>query len=211
MVGFARIMPFILGAAISPVLLITVLYILSRPQKPVLKSLLYLLGATICISTITALIFLTATNVTIKSSKPSLLPHLIIGALVLFLAFDIFRKGPQRSRHKEAQSDGLVKYFVVGVALMLVNFTTIAMIFEVALEIRALSVPIADRNIYFFATILASLVPILLPLLVLAISGKHSKQILAVLSGFMKKYSYLVTSAFFALIGVYILIKALIG
>lgn len=211
MVGFARIMPFILGAAISPVLLITVLYILSRPQKPVLKALLYLLGATICISIITALVFLTATNVSIKSSKSSLLPHLIIGALVLFLAFDIFRKGSQKSPHKVAKSDSLVKYFLAGFALMLVNFTTIAMIFEVALEIRALSVPIADRNIYFFATILASLVPILLPLLVLAISGKHSKQILAVLSGFMKKYSYLVTSGFFALIGTYILIKALIG
>ena len=57
MADFIKIFPFIFGAAISPVLLVTVLYILSRPTQPIKKALVYLLAGTITISTITAIIF----------------------------------------------------------------------------------------------------------------------------------------------------------
>ena len=211
MPDFIKIFPYLVGAAFSPVLLVTVLYILSRPTNPIKKSLSYLVGATITISAITMIIFYSTKIKPEPSPNHDLIPHIIIGLLLLFLAFDIYKKGPAKNEHKANKKSGLFRYFGIGVLLMVTNFTTIAMIFEVALGMRQYGIVAADKNLYLAATVLFSLLPILLPLLVLAFAGNNSAKILDWLSSFMHKYAHIVTSVFFAVLGIFSLLKPFIG
>ena len=207
MADFLKILPFIIGAAVSPILLVTVLYILARPTQPIKKSLFYLLGGTLTISIISAVIFYSTEIRPTPSPRNDLVPHMIIGFLLLFLAFDIYKKGPAKNEHKTRKNTGMFAYFGIGVLLMLTNFTTIAMIFEVALGLRQFGITGSSKLLYLLVTVLFSILPILLPLLVLALAGNKSEKILDKLSEFMAKNAYIVTSVFFAILGIYSLLK----
>ena len=211
MTDFLKILPFIIGAAISPILLVTVLYILSRPKEPIKKSMAYLLGGTIAISIIASIIFYSTEIRPTPTPRNDLVPHLIIGFLLLFLAFDIYKKGPAKNEHKTSKKSGFLAYFGIGTLLMLTNFTTIAMIFEVALGLRQYGITGLGKLMYLFVTIFSSIIPILLPLLILAMAGKNSENILDKLSSFMQKYAHIVTSVFFAILGTYSLLKPLLS
>ena len=210
MPDLVKILPFILGAAVSPVLLVTTLYLLSLIDDPVKKALMFLLGGSITIGLITFLIFFT-TNINPKPApNKDLLPHLIIGVLLLFLAYGIYRRGPAKAHKGKAKKQGMLRYASLGFLLMVTNFTTIAMIFEVALEVRANQIIGTAKLLYLAATVLSSVLPILLPLLILFLAGKKSGLILKDLSGFMQKYSHVVTAVFFAVLGIYSIIKPLV-
>lgn len=206
----AKILPFIAGAAVSPVLLVTTLYVLSLPDKPIRKALVFLLGGTATIALITYLIFFTTNINPNPAPNKDLLPHMIIGILLLVLAYSIYRKGPAKAEKSKLRKQTNLRYFLAGVFLMVVNFTTIAMIFEVAIELRANQIVATEKLIYFIATVFSSVIPILLPLLILLLAGKKSALILKDLSSFMHKYSHVVTSIFFALLGSYSIIKPLL-
>lgn len=210
MPDIVKIFPFIFGASISPVLLVTTLYLLSQIDEPVKKALMLLLGSTFTIAVITYVIFFT-TNINPKPAPNNdLLPHLIIGALLLFLAYGIYRRGPVKAHKGRAKKQGILRYASLGFLLMVTNFTTIAMIFEVALEVRANQITGTAKMLYLVLTVGFSVLPILLPLLILLLAGKKSALILKDLSGFMQKYSHVVTSIFFAVLGCYSIIKPLI-
>lgn len=172
MTDFIKIFPFIFGAAISPVLLVTVLYILSRPTQPIKKALVYLLAGTITISIISVLIFYSTQIRPEPAPRNDLIPHMIIGFLLLFLAFDIFKKGLSKKKLKDTKGRGLVGFFGLGVVLMLTNFTTIAMIFEVALDLRQLQIFGLEKLAYLIITVFFSLLPILIPLFYSATGGQ---------------------------------------
>lgn len=210
MPDFAKILPYILGAAISPILLVTTLYLLSLPKDPIKKSLIYLLGGSLTIAILTFFIFYTTTFNPNPAPNNDLIPHLIIGVLLLFLAYGIYSKGPTKAKKQTVSNKKLWGYLGLGFLLMVTNFTTIAMIFEVALELRANHIVGADKMFYLVATVISSISPILLPLLILILAGKHSKGILEVLSEFMSKYAHLVTAGFFAILGVFSLLKPFI-
>lgn len=202
-----KVTPFIVGAAISPVLLVMTLFILSRPVAPAKKSLLFLLGSAVTITLIGTIIFFTTTVRPDPSPSKDLLPHIIIGLLLLFLAVNIFRQGPAKAETKPQKKDSPIKYLTLGAILMLTNFTTIAMVFALALELRSSSILGAEKIMYLAAVIIFALLPIILPLLVLAIAGKRSADILEKLSSFMQHYAHIVTSIFFGIMAIYVLLK----
>lgn len=206
----AKILPYILGAAVSPILLVTTLYLLAQPKDPIKKSLLYLLGGSTTIAILTFFIFYTTTFNPNPAPNNDLAPHLIIGVLLLFLAYGIYSKGPAKAKSEDASNKKSWGYLGLGFLLMITNFTTLAMIFEVALELRANHIAGTDKMVYLLATVMSSILPILLPLLILLFAGKHSKKILDVLSGFMAKYAHIVTAIFFAVLGIFSLLKPFI-
>lgn len=210
MTDFLKILPFIVGAAVSPILLVTVLYVLSRPTDPVKKALVYLIGGTLTISVIAAMIFYTTAIRPTPTAQKDLLPHVIIGLLLIFLAYDIFKHGPAKAERQDERKKGIWRYFWLGVGLMFTNFTTIAMIFEIALGLRVAGINGGAKLMYLVITIIFSILPIVVPLLILAIFGKKSTQILEKLSAFMRKDAYVVTSIFFAVLGIFSILKPFI-
>ncbi len=211
MSDFLAIWPFIIGAAVSPVVLVMTIYILSLPRDPIQKSVMLLLGAAVSITIISFVVFYSTTIQPNPSPNKDLLPHVIIGLLLLFLAYGIYHRGP--ARHKDdskSKKHGPLGYIVLGVLLMITNFTTIAMLFEIAISIRAHSIVGTAKNTYLLASIFSSLAPVFIPILIVLVSGSHRKQILAKLSGVMKKYGHIVTSVFIAILGAYSLLKPFI-
>ena len=93
---------------------------------------------------------------------------------------------------------------------MATNFTTIAMIFEVALELRADSIYGLAKIAYLVLVVLFGLMPVLVPLIILILAGKRSPEILASLSNFMNKYAHIVTAIFFVILGLFSLAKPFI-
>jgi Sap, sulfolipid-1-addressing protein len=210
MPDLAKVLPYILGAAVSPILLVTTLYILALPKDPIKKSMLYLLGGTATIGILTFFIFYTTTFNPNPAPNKDLAPHMIIGVLLLFLAYGIYSKGPAKAKKQDSNQRKPWGYLGLGFLLMVTNFTTLAMIFEVALELRANHVAGGDKVIYLIANVISSIAPILLPLLILLITGKYSKSILEALSSFMAKYAHIVTAIFFAVLGIFSLLKPFI-
>ena len=210
MADLLKILPYILGAAVSPVLLVTTLYILSQPISPIKKTFLFLLSSTATIGLITTFIFFTTNFNPNPAPNKDLLPHLIIGILLLFLAYGIYSKGPAKPKKQNDKKQTWWGYLVLGFVLMVTNFTTIAMIFEVALELRADRIIGFAKILYLLATVLSSIFPILLPLAILALAGKHSKVILSKLSSFMQQYAHIVTAIFFAILGLFSILKPFI-
>ncbi len=203
--------PFIIGASVSPVVLIMTLYILTLPKDPIKKSMMFLLGAAVAVTIVSFVIFYSTTIQPTPSPNKDLLPHVIIGLLLLFLAYGIYHKGPQNHQDdSKGKKHGPLGYIVLGVLLMITNFTTIAMLFEIAVEIRGHNIAGTSKNAYLLASIFSSLAPIFVPILVVLVAGRHGKQILAKLSEGMKKYGHIITSIFFAILGVYSLLKPFI-
>jgi len=199
--------PYIIGAAISPVVLVMTLFILARPVQPVKKNLFFLLGSAVTITAVASIIFFTTTIRPDPSPNKDLLPHIIIGLLLLFLAFNIYTQGPAKAKSKPDRQDSPIKYLALGAILMLTNFTTIAMVFALALELRSSGILGAEKITYLLAIIIFSLLPIILPLSILFVAGKKSSDILEKLSCFMQRYAHIVTSVFFALMAGYVLLK----
>lgn len=208
-----KILPFVVGAAVSPVLLVTTLLILAQAKRPILKTLFFLLGSLMTIVTISFVVFYTSTIRAIPAGSKDIIPHLIIGMLLLLLAINIYRRGPAKpsSNTRSKLGKGLLPYLLLGIGLMVTNFTTIAMILAIALELRTGGVGGVSKMLYILATIFSSLIPILLPLVALAIAGKHAKAVLAALSSFMKRYAHIITAIFFALLGIFSLLKPFVG
>ena len=204
---FIKIFPYIFGAAISPVLLVTILYVLSKPVEPIKKALIFLMGSAVTISIITYTVFYSTNIRPNPAPNKDLIPHLTIGSLLLLLAFDIYKKGPAKNEHKRNKKSSLLSFFGLGVLLMVTNFTTLAMIFEVALDLRQYGVTGTSKDLYLVTTILFALIPILLPLIILVLAGKNSQKILDRLSVFMKSYAHIVTAIFFAILGLFSLAK----
>lgn len=202
-----KILPYIVGAAISPVLLVTTLLILAQSSKPISKAIAFLIGSAITISAICVFVFY---SVNIRSTPPGtkeVFPHTVIGLLLLLLALDIYRRGPAKPKKTKTKHKGLIGYLLLGIVLMLTNITTIAMVVAIAVELHSISVSSINKLTYTITTIVSSLLPILLPLIVLALAGKHSKNMLNTLSSFMKQYAHIVTAIFFALLGLFSLAK----
>lgn len=203
----SKTLPFILGAAVSPVLLLTTIIILAQAKKPIAKAILFLFGSTLTITSICLVVFYTATFRNVGTAGKDELVHVVIGLLLIFLAIDIYRRGPAKPKPSKKHNSGIWPYFILGIGLMLTNFTTIAMVFAVAVEIRDTSAEDITKLIYMFATIISSLLPILLPLGVLVVTGKNSQRVLNILSKFMNRYAHIITAVFFALLGVFSLVK----
>lgn len=208
-----KTLPFIVGAAISPVLLVTTLLVVSSQDRPISKALAYLLGGTITITAISLVVFYTNFLKSLPHGNKNVFPHIIIGLILIILAVNIYKRGPTKpsTQAKSNKQQGLLRYIFLGIILMLTNFTTVAMVFAVALEIHTGDVTGVMKIAYLIATIISSLLSVLIPLFILFVAGKHSDNILKSLSNFMKQYAFVVTSIFFALLGIYSLAKPFIG
>ena len=208
------ILPFVIGAAISPTVLLVTILVLSSKQRPMAKIYCFALGAFITITIIGGVILAlhVPASANTDPSKTDQIIHIIIGILLFVLAFRIYIKGKNKLESnqkitKTNKSQQLIDYFGLGITMMLINVTTIIMYIPVSTTLTTDKVGYLVGLWVLLAMVFASMLPILVPIAVILAMGKNSQKALSSMSVFMTHHGYQITSAFFGLLGVYTIVK----
>lgn len=207
-----QIMPYAFGAAVSPLLLVTSILILSQPKRPKQQCFVFSLGALATITTIALLLFFVM-HVRAPASDPTMtadIIHIVAGIALLALAAHSWHRGS--AANKPARVSGHASYakaFVLGLALMLSNFTTIIMFIPAGVELQTAGDAVRSAGLVLM--VMFAMLPIWLPLLLLTAMGKRGEKLLGALSRFMAKHGHEVTAGFVGLIGLYVLLRGILG
>ncbi len=204
-----EITPYVIGAAVSPLILITTIFLLSQPNTPKMQTFMYFLGGLFITSIIGTIVFFTL-HMRSNSGKPSVGDaeiHVLIGLMLLGLAVKIWRRKQNANRISTKLHYG--RDFLLGVFLMASDFTAFAMFIPAAVDLRGASEEV--KLIALALLIAASLLPIWLPLGLVIIMGKKSQALLDHLSVFMKKHGHQVSGGLVGAIGCYVLYKGIIA
>lgn len=208
----APLFPYMLGAAISPMLLVTTIMLLGSSQKPKLKTAVFGLAALLTIAIIGFVLFFVI-HMGAQRGAPSVsdgIIHIVAGLLILILAWKAWRRGPASARPKKHTKQSILAFFVLGIGLMATNITTIAMYLPAAAELAHNQASAPTRLTSYLLMVLFSVLPILIPLGLVVLLGKHGDSLLALLSRFMQRFGYLVTAGFFVILGVYVVYKGVV-
>jgi len=205
-----EIVPYVVGAAISPVVLATAVLLLAQAQKPLQKTFAYLLGGLLSASVIGGIIFFAA-HAQAQASSPTLTDrvlHLIVGVVLSALAYRVWRK-PAKKAKRVSQKVHYGKDFLLGVGLMAVNFTSMIMFVPAGLDLQdaALDVRLTGLTLLVLAATLAMWLPLVL---VMAL-GKRGQSLLKSANSFMSKHGQQVNGGLIGLIAIYVIYKGLAG
>lgn len=203
-----QILPYVFGAAISPLLLATAVLLLAQPKKPRAKELVYTLGGITAASIIGTLIFFVV-HVRTQSAKPSLafsLIHIVIGTILLILAFRLYRKENKKPK-KVSKKVHYSRDFILGVVLMCSNFTSLIMFVPASIELQGAELTTRITALALLVT--ASTLAMWLPLILVIALGKSGQKILDKLSVFMRKHGNQVSGSMIGVIAVYVLYRGL--
>lgn len=207
-----QILPYAFGAAVSPLLLVTTILVLSQPRRPRQQGLAYSVGALATISVIGVLLFFVI-HVKAQSGESSItadLAHIVAGLLLLVLAARAWHKGNKANKPaKVSPHANYAKAFLLGVLLMASNFTTILMFIPAGVELQVADNAIRATGLIMM--ILFAMLPIWVPLFLVSALGKRGQVILDDLSKFMARHGHEVTGGFIGLIGLYVLMRGILS
>lgn len=207
-----RILPLLLGAAISPVATIGMIAVLTTKDKPKLKGFIYLIGAIIPLLIIGIPgIFLFA-NIQFKPANTNVSSalDLLAGLLLLVLAIKNFLKKSSHQTVKKAKSQKQLapaKSLVLGMALMVTNFSTIVLFLPAVKDIAVSSLDEIEKLIVLFISIPIVMAMIALPLVIAVLMPNSSSSVLERLRLFMTKHSKAIVQAMLIVFGIYLLAK----
>jgi uncharacterized membrane protein YfcA len=208
------ILPLALGAAVSPTLLMVEIFGLSSSTSPVKKGWLVALGAA------AMLLGFAALGVIIGVGIPHRVPHHGIDAAIatiaaVLLAWLIARQF--LNRNKETGKPTLAQrldhasgraYFVSGVVVMLVNFSTLILFFPAIRLITKSNVGLSDGILAVVFLFVVTLLPVWLPAGVASVLGRRAKPGLDALNRFVTKRSFDITVGIEVIFFVYFVVKA---
>lgn len=207
------ILPFALATAISPMLLAASIFAISEKSKPLAKSLAFVSGCAISIFAIGSLIILLnlgAKKIAHHPTVVDLLFELVAAiSLIIFATFQLIKKNKESSLSKNRMSKK--KYFLLGMALMFANTSSIMLYFPAAVVLTKESAPLVDRLIALTIMIAFTLLPAALAPVLTLVAKDKAKPTLGRLSKFTHKYGALLISIIFYIFGSYLLLKVIYG
>jgi threonine/homoserine/homoserine lactone efflux protein len=215
----AKTIPLALGAAVSPTVLAVGLLILSGPRRPVARGTAFTAGVLVTLGALTA-IGLTLTHHAIQgTSKHDPITRAIdgtVGVVLLLLALATVLRAVTTDRDApapKADADpdkhaSLAAAFVLGMAMMMANFSTILLYLPAMREISAARVATADKAvvvvIVFLITSLAATVPLTLRLVAPGPSARWFTSLHAAVTRHQRQIAVVIEVLF----GAYLLVKA---
>lgn len=205
-----EIVPYVLGATISPVVLAVTVVLLAQKRQPLQQTLLFFLGGLTAAIPVGAVVFF-AVHARAQTAQPNLsdsIIHLAIGSVLLWLAVRAWRKPPKKASRVSTK----IHYgrdFVLGIALVMSDVTSLIMFIPAGLVLQ--SAPIDVRVAGLTLLIIALTMAIWLPLLLVLALGKRGKYILALANALMTKHGQQISGGMVGLIGLYELYKGMSG
>jgi hypothetical protein len=214
------VLPFALGAAVSPTLLTLELLILAGKTKPKARAWMFMLGAVITI----LLIGLAATTVLRAVATPSIPPHepwllaLKIAVTIILILLGIRELLPAKTageRHRSRTQDLLdtaktPMFIGVGVVGMVTNLSTIVLYLPAVHLIVTSPDPESTKLLAGVMLWTITVLPILLPVLAVTVVGHRSDALLARVNGWATRDSRQINAGlcfFFAVLITYSAVK----
>jgi Sap, sulfolipid-1-addressing protein len=185
------VLPLALGAAVSPTLLAMQLVTLSRKTAPLPRSWALAAGCAVVLAAFAVLALLVAKS-TGGSSSPSeagAIVKLVAAALLVVIGLRQLRKQPAPPRPEHAAKHPLRGAFLVGAALMLVNFSSIVLFFPAMHEIGISHVGLGGKVVAFLLLYTITLLPALGPPLLVTLGGARATHDLERLDRFFGDHS----------------------
>ena len=217
----SKIIPLSLGAAISPTVLAVGLLILSAPKRAVIRGTTYTAGVMSILAVLTAVgLKLThhATSVPAARQPITRAIDATFGLVLLLLALATVLRAMSTDKESAAATkspadpdkhSSLWAAFVLGMAMMMTNFSTILLYLPAMREISASRVDLSDKatavSVAFLITSMAATLPLALRL----IAPSKSAKWFASLHTLVTRYQRQIAVTIEVIFGAYLLLKAL--
>jgi hypothetical protein len=231
----ARAIPLAVGGAVSPVLLVAVVLILSGAHRPRLRALAFAVGnvaALVALTVLVATLFHSIGHTGTGPNTTGAVIDLTLGALLLLyglgrlgeLALHPGHPDPAPDRvhdggvddggedpPTDAHRGGVVGSLALGFALMATNVSTVALYLAALKDFGQARVSSVDRLVTVVVVIAVIMLPVVVPLVLTVVAPSRSTRILAGVHGFVDRHRAAITGGFVTVFGVLLLAKGFRG
>jgi hypothetical protein len=218
-----KVVPLALGAAVSPTVLGLELLILSSPKRPVARGAAYVAGTLVVLSGLTVVGLAVTNHGTGLGTSANPVTRAIdgtLGFLLLLLALHTGLKAITTERDRPddtAATAGSARFaapqaaFVLGIVMMLSNFSTILLYLPAMRAVTASPAPRTDQVVAVVLAFVITAAPIIAPLLVRVVAPGPSAGWFASLHRLVTRYQTQLAVGIEVVFGVYLLVKAVRG
>lgn len=198
----SHMLPLAFGAAISPMLLVVQVLVLSGKNKPISRSIAVTVGAGVMLLGL-SLAFITLLNgfgQTPPGQKPSVGVEVVRGVAVVLLVFLGVRNlmhqdRPPNTKRAEKLEDAKLSAFIgVGLVVMLTNVTTLVLFAPALHMIMRAPVTETDKVIAYCLLFVITMLPLLVPLGIAVAMGSHAEGFLSKLNVFVTKHNAVISA-----------------
>jgi threonine/homoserine/homoserine lactone efflux protein len=215
-----KTIPLALGAAISPTVLAVGLLILSAPKRPVARGAAFTAGVLVILAGLTV-VGLTLTHHAISGpAKHDPISRAIdgtFGAVLLLLAIATVLRALTTDRESPdpkpaadpAKHAGLAAAFLLGMAMMMANFSTILLYLPAMREISAARLGTADKAVVVVIVFLITSLAATLPLLLRVVAPGPASRWFTALHGVVTRHQRQIAVVVEVIFGAYLLAKAI--
>jgi threonine/homoserine/homoserine lactone efflux protein len=210
-------LPLALGAAVSPVLFLLFLGLLSGP-RPMSRSLacgagVLTVSVAIAVVVLAGLLGPDVVEKGHRHSTPSAILDLAFGAALLVLALvTAVRKPAAPKPHKDRREDGsarLGRFFAIGLGAMAANVTSIMLYIPGLKEVAVAKASTAEKGAVTIGFILIMLIPVEVPIAFYAVTPKRASAALGRLRVLVETHQRAVRIVVGLGFGAYLIVKGI--
>lgn len=213
----ARVLPLALGAAVSPTLFALEVLVLSGRTHPIGRAWAVAGGAAGVLAGYTVLgltVLGTVGTHHRQSTLGATIDFAAAGLLALLAARSLHHRPTAAETHQRRSADRLadaspVAFAGVGAVAMLVNFSTLVLFLPALHEIARSSVGLAGQVVAGVVLVVVTLLPVLVPVGLVAALGSRADPLLARLNRFVTDHSRAITAGIEILFCVLLVAKGL--
>lgn len=212
-----NVLPLALGAAVSPVVLIGIILILTISDRPKLSGIAFYIGAVILLLIVIAAGILVGGGITADRhpSVASAYLDLVFGILLILLGIRrIVKKGngPDKDRFIQKSKSAIsnfIKYMLLGLGIFTINLKTTILVFAASKDIGISSAGLTDKLTVIIILIVITLLVVEIPLLIYFTMPESSEKLLGALNIWVRKNSRYLIAAVLFFFGIYLMVKGI--
>jgi hypothetical protein len=216
--GYTAALPLALGAAVSPGLLAIVLLILSSDNRPKARAWFYLLGVVTVIlaATLVGIVTLRALGEALGTPPTSwsIAIKVAVALALLGLGWHYMRPSDARPADRRPWLEARLRaasppvFYVLGVATMLTNWSTLLLYLSALEVIRATATSTAMTLLASCVALLITIGPLLLPVMAVTLIGHRSDRLLALLGPLASRHSNQIIAGIYVVLAVLVAVSA---
>ena len=212
------ILPYAVGAMISPFVLTVQALILASGIQPKLRGWIYVVGCTAFTLVFIVAVCAGLSRLGVSQSKPSPVLQGIeisLAILLLVVAVRVLTHKKRPGEEHETRVQHMVKtakpwsFFVVGLAVMATDLSSLIIIIPGVRAVQETQGAFALQVVALVVILVFTLMPALLPVGLATAFGRHADRFLVWLNDFVTKHSRLITAVICVLLAVFLLVGAL--